>query len=427
MRAPAYRTARATGTQGHIWIALLVVCALVTFAHMLSYMTIDDIGGAPMRVRQLPNGNAATDDLGGFGARRGDTHGPVFGGADRWGSHEPGFVYPVRKSGSSSAGRSAAAGDRSPDRLSSSHALRGNTNLANNQQNNNQGNDNNKNENNNNDNDPKSKPSPAAAPGGSSSRSSGSSGASIVPASSGSSKSAAASAVAISAVETRERALGAPPPREFAPQCAAAEAKALGAYGELGKMLTLRLRTAVAAGGSGSGPADAGDGLVDVETTETVAASRLAIFGIDPWNHHWCKEAEARLQTLYDTKMARFTLAARSVGARILYMPHHATAPYHKMAVFQRARAANRAKFPLPRGRLKLPKHPFECNDCCNDRSVKPRTHKVWTAINPSLPICAQDVVSVEPRDVYVCFFSFSFSFFFFLFFCIYIYLWLHL
>ena len=132
----------------------------------------------------------------------------------------------------------------------------------------------------------------------------------------------------------------------------------------------------------------------------------IAIFVIDPWDIHWCKEMTDRLQVQYNGPMNEWLLKVRKLGMQVVMAPNNALKPYLKAPQYTRMLKYNK---PPPPNIMDVPPHPFICNecekgacgDCCHDNvSKKPKTD-VWSSINDALALCDSDVISVEPKQLY--------------------------
>lgn len=137
-----------------------------------------------------------------------------------------------------------------------------------------------------------------------------------------------------------------------------------------------------------------------VDTEIDLVPAHTAIILCDVWDHHWCPNAELRLEKLLPT-MRRLTDRLRDRGTLVVHAPSETMDFYADHPARQRVLAADTSDVPRP-AHIEFPELPIgigPTRGCDSATVIEPRA--VWTRQHPAIPIDgARDAISDDGSEI---------------------------
>lgn len=137
------------------------------------------------------------------------------------------------------------------------------------------------------------------------------------------------------------------------------------------------------------------------ENAIDLVPANTAVILCDVWDHHWCPNAEMRLEKMLPT-MRRLTDLLRERGVLVVHAPSETMEFYADHPARQRVlEAVDRDNAPHPAA-LEFPDLPVgigPTRGCDTATVIEPRS--VWTRQHPAIPIdAARDVISDDGSEI---------------------------
>lgn len=138
--------------------------------------------------------------------------------------------------------------------------------------------------------------------------------------------------------------------------------------------------------------------LGDRAQVVSIDPKRSAVVIIDPWNHHWCMTAAARVGALVP-RWNRALAGFRRLGMTVIWAPTEAASQYAGWP--QRERAAALARIAVPRERAVEIPFTVKRGPCMCGPGIACPVHYGLSAIHPGLTIVDDDYIVSGSAEVY--------------------------